>query len=234
MKNLCFAGGFASDLRAVRFAIGEGESFALARFGDGERAILEGRPITIDKPHEQWTNPDEQFRSDLWASLTYGRPGWHVGISCPCCDQASYDWYSVRRLVPGTRVTFANIFANANGQEAYRLFESLMNSGRNILVSSHPRADVVVSTSCVSTAAVDEAIERLRIVSGATVDGPFLPLLLACGPAANVIAWKVFHRKLHLGPILDIGSCLDPLLHGQPTRGYHDPNHPNAKQECHW
>jgi hypothetical protein len=61
-------------------------------------------------------------------------------------------------------------------------------------------------------------------------------ILVAAGPASNII----IHRYWTSCPaekrrvICDIGSALDPWLHNQFTRGYHNPKHPNRKKVCVW
>ena len=61
-------------------------------------------------------------------------------------------------------------------------------------------------------------------------------ILVAAGPASNIIIHLYWTRcpveKRRV--ICDIGSALDPWLHGRLTRGYHDPKHPNRKKVCVW
>ena len=98
------------------------ENFALLRYGDGERAIMTGRSV---KAQEGWVSPDyiSKLGSALLNTLNIENENFIYGISCPCCDRASYYWYSSR--IKSKNITFANIFVNNNYPRFLKNFETL-------------------------------------------------------------------------------------------------------------
>jgi hypothetical protein len=116
-----FSQNFVTDFDEFDF---RGEPFAFVRFGDGERAICEGRRIEC---RDGWKYDGEptQFAADLNASLRFNEPGYYIGISDACCDRAAHEWFLKQITAPLHQVTFANIFVNWN----YRRFRRLDLSG---------------------------------------------------------------------------------------------------------
>jgi hypothetical protein len=103
---LCSTQNFLTDFDEFDFF---GEPFAFIRFGDGERAICEGRRV---EAQDGWAYDGRlsQFAADLNAALRFSEFHYYIGISDSCCDKAAHEWYLKQIMVPPEQVTFANIF----------------------------------------------------------------------------------------------------------------------------
>lgn len=137
---------FFEHLEALLAAVERGQHFALTRYADGERAILEGREINAGPTNRYWAfrpslgSGTPALTEDLDRAFAHDDPRYYVGISCPCCAPDDHRYY-VERLNPGrrqTRTTYSNIFANGNwGHLNARLPGVLARSGRTVILVSH-------------------------------------------------------------------------------------------------
>ena len=137
---------FFRHLEDLLGAVERGQHFALTRYGDGERAILEGREIGAGPTNRYWAfRPSlgigtSALTADLNRAFAYDDPRYYVGISCPCCAPDDHRYYlerldSARRQ---TRTTYSNIFANGNWAHLNaRLPAVLARSGRTGILVSH-------------------------------------------------------------------------------------------------
>lgn len=238
-----FSHNFAADLASIDWF--SGQPFALVRFADGERSILERRQIPTA---DGWRLPSESFRLALDKALTYPdgqlETGcYHVGISCPCCDAESHRWYLDKLPAKQhSRLTFSNLFANANWET---FLERCRNSPPRSVgwVGPYP-VDALpkflypvawVPRNLVNDPLWEQKIDRIcdKMVHESS-DGP---LFVSAGPAAKIIIHRYWSRSRahiseysddaayprdfdHRHTVIDIGSALDPYIHGGPRRGY--------------
>jgi hypothetical protein len=105
---------FKDDIEIINVSLLKKEKFSFSKYADGERFILQSQKITnIDN----WTfNPldDNVFFNMLMDSFKFKDDGYYIGISCPCCDKHSYDWFNKIKGSDDNNTTFANIFVNNN------------------------------------------------------------------------------------------------------------------------
>ena len=202
------------------------EPFALVRFGDGERMILEKLP---GPTADGWTVdcPDE-FRMALWDALECDLPEYYLGLCCECCDADAHRFLVGNVRAPRERLTFSNIFVNANYDEAFSNLYAL--SKESAVVCCHDKAVFRVPANAVNEPwDIDGLVDRLCSVK--------TPILVAAGPAANIIIhryWKRMYADPGRQTIVDIGSVLDPVLFNRATRGYHFEDHANRSKVCVW
>lgn len=225
--NLELNCGFSEALERVIRALLEKKLFALARFADGERAVIEMSGLDVDRPAERWTTHDPEVARILMDALHYDSPGYHVGISCPCCDRDSHEWYMANVNQDASHVTFSNIFVNSNYPRAKQIPEILASKGTMpVILGSYEGASIRVPNDCLSRLKDGfhiDLVDRLR--------GSDRPILVACGPSSEAIIHE-YWRSVREAAIIDIGSLLDPLFHGFPTRGYHTPGSPTHQRVC--
>jgi len=222
---MMFSQEFVADLNRLDFF---GEPFALVRFADGERALCEGRPIELHNEFESWESTGEAtpFTELLNASLRANLPGYCIGISCPCCDVDAHWWYLKQVTVPRQRLTFSNLFVNGNHDRFLERVERERLTERCAIVSSGKGAFRVPRRAVDDDWDMDRLVDQLCEVDR--------PILVAAGPAANVLIYKYWQRATRRQTIVDIGSALDGWIHGAGTRNYHRPDHPNRKTICRW
>jgi len=218
-RRMRFTQNFITDFDQFDF---RGEPFAFVRFGDGERAICERRPI---KAQDGWGYDGQhtQFSDDLNASLQFNDPNYYIGISDACCDAASKEWFLRQIRAPLDQVTFANIFVNWN----YRRFRQLDLSGTFIVASVG--GDLTVPDDLVTGKYdLDAIVEQLLRVDR--------PMLLAAGPASCIIAHKYWLRAdpRKRQTIVDVGSAIDERTKGARTRQYQIAGTRTGELICTW
>lgn len=236
---------FVDDFRALTAGIHpsySGEPYAFARFGDGERAVMEG--THHDALSDGWWIRDGHttgwLRERLNQCLTTTLPGYCVGIPCPAvsCGCHSGDdsrWFVDRvRAERGwnrDRVTFASIFIFAN----YRRWESIDISHCCLVGSWHggqAHHEVPRNAICppIEEWQVDELVDALLLEPR--------PILVAAGPLANIIVHEYWIRanekKIRPQVIIDIGSILDRKFRRQRTRTYQMGHTPAYARRCKW
>jgi hypothetical protein len=231
-----FTHDFSDDLETLDFF--SDDPWALVRFADGERAILEDRNVpTADAWWPRWKG-SEDFRKALRDSLVDWKKDYFIGIPCPCCDEESRkkvcDILNVAVLERGDwpQLTFSNLFANANYNRFRQRAMEEKFGARCVIVGSGTPCTYDIPSNLVNHPEAMQIIDRLV----EQLYHETKTILVAAGPASNVI----IHRYWTTCPvekrrvICDIGSALDPWLHNRFTRGYHDPKHPNRKKVCKW
>lgn len=229
---MIFTQDFTKDLRAIDFTARK--PWALVRFGDGEHAILtERRCRTADR----WNVPALQsgFSKQLRVAFDYDDPDWHVGISCPCCDPVGHEWYRKHSPVPIERMTYSNLFVNANLSSAVSLVSMLCGKFALVTSATGEHAENLADRVYhVPTNAVNGEWNIDGLVG--QLCRQFMPILVAAGPASEIIIHRYWTqcKPESRQVIADIGSILDPILHGQRTRGYHDPECSSRKRICYW
>ena len=197
-----------------------GKPFAFVRLGDGEAAMCAGRPV---RTGDGWSydGTDTRFARKLRDLVQSDMAGLYVGISCRCCDPDGHRWYREHLRAPLWRVTFANLFVNAN----YSRFKALDWRG-TVLVSSQGGNFTVPRNAVNPEFDYSPLLQELFQADR--------PILVAAGPVGKLIIYDYWRLAPRRQTIIDIGSALDPLIYGRGTRGYHDPSSPTAKKVCIW
>jgi len=226
---------FAADLEQIDL-FDRQNKFALGRFGDGETALLQMRPIPTA---DGWSVPtfENPFRQELAKALRCTASGWHVGLSCPCCYLNDHRWLMENCGAPDERRTYSNLFVNANYDTVLKRIKEERWLERCAIVANpdgcKERPDYCCPDNVVQDLwGIEQIVKRLQGTDRFGAEGR--PILLCCGPAGAIIAHKYWTTTDHPETIVDIGSILDPLLRGRISRGYHDPTHPNRSRVCRW
>ena len=216
--------------------INNGENFTLLRFGDGERAIMNGTPVTAQ---EGWSSPSRKTLLGLALERTLNIEAKNVyyGISCPCCDRASYYWYMSR--IKNKNITFANLFVNANYRNFLKEFENLRRDA--IVIANHRgeghkigNLNVIkyysVGDNCVefwehdAQSLLEEIIDEYGTAEG-------LLYAVSAGPMSEPILERLYRNNPN-NCYIDFGSSLDIYIHEKDTRPYTDPNSVYGKRDC--
>lgn len=255
---------FAGDLARMGEWLASGRPFAFSRFGDGEWMIVSN----LDLDYTQKGNGEFRFcaedprdqtaRRALIASFHYSAPGYFVGIGCPCC-WGQDKLLALRRVCrqPEHRLTWANLWGNANYPAVRREILPLFRQYREVYLVCHRQADPgrlpfrVTETFSVGVNAWTEdftlgdrlaALAQRRRFPGAL-------FLFCAGPLSNILAWRGFAANPD-HTYLDLGSVLDPWLFARRrwrwldwfpglirspgvTRGYLKPGR-KRRQVCGW
>ncbi len=255
---------FAGDLARMREWLASGRPFAFSRFGDGEWMIVRN----LDLDYTRKGNGEFRFCADdprdqtarraLIASFHYSAPGYFVGIGCPCC-WGEDKLLALRRVCrqPEHRLTWANLWGNANYPAVRREIIPLFRRYRDVYLVCHRQADPsrlpfrVTTTFPVGVNAWTEDYslgDRIADLAR-RLQAPGALFLFCAGPLSNILAWRGFAAN-PTHTYLDLGSILDPWLFARRrlrwldwfpglirspgvTRGYLKPGR-KRRQVCRW
>lgn len=257
------ARSFSDDLQRLTGWLKARRPFAFGRFGDGEWMIVRKQ----DLDYTQKGNGEFRFSGDdprdltarraLIDSFHYAAPGYFVGIGCPCCWGRD-NLLQLRRVCrqPEHRLTWANLWGNANYPAVRRQIIPLFRQYREVHLVCHRTADptrlpfAITQSIAVGTNAWTEDFELGdQIADLARSRQRGLLFLFCAGPLSNILAWRG-HAANPNHTYLDLGSILDPWLFARRSwrwldwfpglvrspgisRGYLKPGR-KRRQVCEW
>ncbi len=224
---------FRKDFDELLGVFDSGRPFAFARFNDGEARVLANQPVGCKHEWQYRPEKDLRFRSALRESLQVRDDFYFYGL--PSWDMSPWMHDLVRGLTaaPVESLTFAALFANGNHDRFLEEFvPRFRRLGRPIVFVGNARlarrrleealgiADFLpLSGDCVKLwrRRERELLDLLDLKASLSQRALFL---IAGGPLGKILIhalWKVSPTNVYL----DVGSALDPLLFGKPTRAYH-------------
>lgn|SRR5574343_1022852 len=217
---------FAGDLEAIIQRVkNKGPGFAFTRFADGEHAVMEKKPLQ----GYDWSMKDSFVRSSeaLNKALDYRDENYFYGVSCACCDQEKYDYYKRRLHDCWDRVSYSNMFVNGNYGRTIEWLKSLPKIDLFLMNEAGEGKELPINSSrrVYYPANVLDMFERVSesILGMTEEDISDLPekslVLVSVGPLSEILIHKMYTSNKN-NYYLDIGSVIDPMIHGD-TRIYH-------------
>lgn len=186
------------------------EPFALVRFGDGESALMTGRPHLAASGEWRVPNPGAHWmQGPLRQALGRNMHGYCVGLPTACCLRDHVELHHHAR-VPASQRTFATIFLHGNLDR----IPELVRRHDPVLVGRLGEIEVPangVEVGCDFDPIVASMLEIDR------------PMFVSAGPLANVLIDLYWQRQVPAKRqiTLDVGSALDRYLTGRSSRYYH-------------
>jgi hypothetical protein len=105
-------------------------NFTFARYADGERMILCNTSIlngTQAYEIDKWKyNNNILFSKDLLKTCEHTEEQYYYAISCKCCDPYGLSFY--KNLLKTDKITFSNLFINANYKKFINFISSIERS----------------------------------------------------------------------------------------------------------
>ena len=107
------------------------EPFALARYADGECAVMKGH--AVNNTTDRWQAPENPtiFGEDLKWTLFHTEDNYHYGISCQCCDEINKEYLLSLIKQKMDNITYSNLFVNAN---YHRWIEFIKTLDRHVIL----------------------------------------------------------------------------------------------------
>ncbi len=231
MGSLNFTREFRRDFELATAGLRpdyRGEPYCLARFADGEASILRNDQYLARSDRWDW-QPEYggRFAAMLRDALTLDLPGWHLGITCRDCHASDHDQLMGLARVPLDRITFAELFCYRNFQPFQELdLSHCWIVGPNAAERFGEQA-LTFPEKAMLELARDRGIHILARTLWWMLHIPTGPIVLACGPAAKILAadyWRAtsgpgFRRQV----VVDAGSAMDRRLRERITRQYQRP-----------
>jgi hypothetical protein len=224
------------------------EPFALLRYVDGERMILQGTPVgsgTQAGSEDKWwyDGGETALARDMGAGLKgfYGEPVFYA-VATPNDDEVGLRWYLQRMEAGCGQLTYANLWIN----EFYKATKPLLlrvlreQAARIVLVANHEGVDkfepcraagsgapgallgcVSLPDQAVATWEDPVARDRVRVDFMGWVERvPDGTLFVTCGgPLSKPLIAEAWRKRKTL-QLVDFGSSLDEVLKGRKTRPY--------------
>jgi hypothetical protein len=221
--------------------------FALMRYVDGERMILQGTQVSSSSQagsEDKWfyDGGETQLARDMAAGLLghHGEPVFYAFAS-PQDDDAGLKWYMERTEATCEQVTYANLWINGLYTATRPFLEGLLASQaqRIVLVANHEGVDkfgpcLAAGSSSSSSGLLgcislpdqavytwEEAGKRQAMLDsmlGWAAKAPPGTLFVVCG---GPLSKPLIHAAWSAFPVhqyVDFGSSLDEVLKGRKTR----------------
>ena len=222
-----FVQDFRKDFVELQRAVHDGERFAFTRFGTGEFGVIQGRKTHAGGSGWTYHGEETEYHRAMDAAWRYGGEGWHIGISCPCCNPPEFRWYANNLHVLQQKMTFATLFMGANWPASREWGNDLRKKGW--LLIGPRNSDITIPENVMEPTEFDyEPVLQAMFKA----DRPFL---LAAGILAKILAWRYWATPgSPRQSIIDIGSAFDLEMFGRPTRVYLQPRwvtRPRTPQE---
>jgi len=231
----CEVKTFKDDFFKIFNLLKAKEKFSFSKYADGEYAILRNKRITNC---DGWTfDPirDVKYYNSLLDSFRFNDPGYHVGISCPCCVPAAHvEWMRGNVGVGEGNLTWANLFVNGNYSLFKEHFIPEFNNHDIILVSSIRGNPANLPFKIkehygIFKTAWKENYDLINILLREEYKDKLF--LLCAGPLGNMLAHRLWSENKN-NTYIDIGSTLNPWLVGK-NRGYLK-GKSTINKECIW
>lgn len=241
MKSNFTSKGFTEDLVYFIDKINSGDNFALLRYGDGERMLMQGEPVgssTQASKVDKWSFSGGKtiISEDLIDSCLIRKDNFYYGISCSCCDPKSKAFYLDK--MSGHNLTYANIFVNSN----YKNFIHFINSiDRDVVLISNKAATNahfpfnVVDSYFIENNCVEWYEEFKEEILKEVIDlcqrNKNRLFLISAGPLSEIFIHKMFLNNEE-NCYLDVGSSIDVLIHRKITRPYQISGNYYSNKKC--
>jgi len=206
-------------------------NFALARYGDGEIALMENLGVSKQTQafnQDRWDAPAKATKigEQLAESLKHEEDNYYYGIPGKNDSMEAYEYLT--SLIPNLNITYANLFVNANYERTKDFFKGLKKS---ITLIANKRGNVdqlpfdvdvfcEFPDDCVNwwETESEEFIEMLKRYVVTTSNETFF---LSIGPAAEVAIHEMYKANPN-NQYVDVGSAIDEWFYTTQTRPYMD------------
>jgi len=216
------------------------ENFALSRYWDWERLLMEGEDVTEVSQARKQDKRKSKWMTKLWEALKQTLDicsiCFYYAIPCQCCNANGK--YRYMDNIKSNNFTFANLFINNN----YQYFkERLKDLKRDvILIANYEWKDkkypfpvkefIPISDDCVNYFENNskEFINKCRKLAKENVNQLFF---ISAWPLANIAVYEM-RKENPDNTYIDIWSAIDERTKGRITRWFQRPQDMYAKRYC--
>lgn len=230
---------FYQDFEYFIQLIKSNKNFAYARYADGEVALMQGRYVDVNSQAyrvDNWHAPNHitKVGEHLLKTLNHTEDTYYYAISSKTDNLSDYEFLSSR--IKTNKITFANLWINANYQKTKQFYESYDKSVYVIcnvaavkkLFPFNIKELFPFPNECVTyweewgNDYINQLIDYVRHLSNET-------FFISCGPVSEIL----IHELYTINPnnqYIDVGSSIDEYVHGRQTRPYMNPNSSFSKE----
>jgi len=223
----------AEEFKRILENVTNNVPFGLARFADGEQLFIEGK---YGRGIDGWISPAElsTLGRDLMNSLKIGEKyGCQLGISDDITNPSSKLFYAnLLSEIDSANITLSNIFVDGTYDQFLSCMIPALGSKKSLYLVCNKRSDIR-QISCYFPNvqilySLDDCVKRwdsarerwLNYYDSLACNCSGCIFLFAAGPLSSITIprmWSINKNNTYI----DVGSALDPILFGKPTRPYH-------------
>lgn len=228
---------FNQDFEYFTNLILSNNNFAFSRYGDGEVALMQGKPIGINTQAynvDKWSSPNTitKLGIDLLNTLDHTEQNYWYGIPADSDFEGNSECFDflTSKIKNKESITFANMWINANYQKMKLFFNTLKKPVYLICNQKAKKENfpfpvieiIPFPDDCVNYWEFnrDHFLEYLKDEIPQITNQTFF---IAAGPVSEIL----IHHMFEINPnnqYIDVGSSIDEYVHQYITRPYMDNN----------
>lgn len=229
---------FKNDIYQMIEKLQNHQIFSFSKFADGEWLVIENKSVNNS---EFWfdSHKDASYRQKLIDAFQYKNDRYHVGVSCPCCQ--NNEIHKAMKDFSGQKeemLTWANIWVNSNYGiflneilPTFTKYDVYLIANENSNINNIPfeiKTFYPISNNAwVHNRGLIDTIKK-DIDHGSIENALFL---FCCGPFGNILCHELTDHS-DKNTFLDIGSTLNPFFGTGFYRGYYRDY--ASMQDCLW
>lgn len=228
---------FSEDIKVFGNFLSDRKHFTFSKFADGEWYVLEDRQLDNKEFIYQKNNQYTEQKKLLTESFKYQHDQYYVGISCRCCCGSAFEKMKSFSEQPKERLTWANLWVNANYQYYLDNIVPLFNN-YNVALVANENSNIENLPFAVKkffpvghNAWLRDIIKLEELIEFSRDKKDWL-FLFCCGPFGNILAYKLLENNAN-NTYLDIGSTLNPFLGKVGKHRFYFDKHKKMKP-CVW
>lgn len=215
------------------------EHFALARYADGEKIVLDRINITEQHTIDKWKYDNNHiFSDDLLESTKHREENYFYGICCSCCDSTGESYY--RDLMKNHNITFSNIFVNKNYNNFVNFIKNIDNEVVLIANKECMKADypfnvikkIPIENNCIQWYEENKEV-IIKVLKQIAKNYNNKLFLISAGPLSEIIIHNLYNENKN-NIYIDVGSSIDVFTHRHSTRPYQLKNTDDSNKECYF
>jgi len=210
-------------------------NFTFTRYADGEVMLMNGIPVkegTQAYNVDKWSAPVglTKVGIELRESLNHTEENYYYAISSKTDNIGDYSFLRNNIKQNDDKISFVNLWINANYQKSIDKYKSLKRSV-TLICNYKARKEnfpfevnriIPFPNNCIDYWEIsgDSFIEMLLAEVGDKQNELFF---ISCGPISEIIIDKLYRNNPN-NTYVDVGSSIDEFVHGYKTRPYMDNN----------
>lgn len=226
---------FFTDFDYFWSMIDNHENFTFARYADGEVMLMKGQKVneltqayTVDK----WYAPNKLTKVgiELLETLNHTEDNYYYAISSKTDNIADYSFLKDNIKQIDDKITFVNLWINANYHKSIQKYNSLERTVTLICNYKAKKENfpfkiskiIPFPNNCIEYWDIsgDNFIDMLLTEIGDKKNELFF---ISCGPISEIIIDKLYCNNPN-NTYVDVGSSIDEFVHGYKTRPYMNNN----------
>ena len=230
---------FNDDFIFFTEKIKSGEPFAYARYADGEVALMKGVSVGVQSQAfqvDRWLAPDQLTKvgKGLLESITHTEDNYYYAISAHSDNIGDYEF--LKSHLKTDKLTFANLWINANYQKM-KEFYSTLDKSVYVICNHEARPErfpfkvneiFPFPDNCIlyweehGEDYITQLLDYTSQLSGETI-------FVSAGPVSEILIDTMYKANPN-NQYIDVGSSLGEYIHGYKTRPYMDENSQYSKE----